>query len=111
LFVKLSPTLLPTNQTDHLLLETSPKKSLNNVYPDIEFITLGEKQYKMDDWLQLLGMFISDGSTNGGAVYLSAFKQRKITFNTNILTKLELEHKYNMASSSRDCTHGRICKI
>ena len=49
----------------------------------------------MDDWLQLLGMFISDGSTNAGCSYISALKERKVKFNTEILNKLELEFTYN----------------
>jgi DNA-directed RNA polymerase II subunit RPB2 len=67
------------------------QKSLKNVYPDIEIIEFGDKKYKMDDWLQLLGMFIADGSVNNRAVILSAHKQRKIDFNTDILTKLDIE--------------------
>jgi DNA-directed RNA polymerase beta subunit len=71
------------------------QKSLNNVYHDVEWLELGEKRYKMDDWLPLLGMFISDGSTNGSCVYLSALKERKVNFNTEILNKLGLEFTYN----------------
>jgi len=67
------------------------QKSIKNIYPDVECIELGDKQYKMDDWLQLLGMFIADGSVNNRAVVLSAHKQRKIDFNTDILTKLNIE--------------------
>jgi hypothetical protein len=40
-------------------------------------------------------MFIADGSTNSGAVYISALKTRKIEFNTNMLTKLGLKYKYD----------------
>ena len=67
------------------------QKSMKNVYSDIEWIELGDKKYKMDDWLQLLGMFISDGSVNNRAVILSAHKQRKVDFNTDILTKLGIK--------------------
>ena len=67
------------------------QKSIKNVYPDVECIELGEKKYKMDDWLQLLGMFISDGSVNNRAVVLSAHKERKVNFNTDILTKLDID--------------------
>ena len=67
------------------------EKSMKNVYPDIEYFELGDKKYKMDDWLQLFGMFISDGSVNNRAVVLSAHKQRKVDFNTDILTKLGIE--------------------
>ena len=66
------------------------QKSMKNVYPDVEWMVFGEKQYKMDDWLQLLGMFISDGSTNSRAVYIFAVKPRKIDFNIDILTKLNI---------------------
>jgi DNA-directed RNA polymerase II subunit RPB2 len=78
------------------------KKNMTNVYPDIEYITLDDKQYKMDHWLQLLGMFISDGSTNSGAVYISALKQRKIDFNTSILTNLNVKFTY-------DNVHDKFC--
>jgi DNA-directed RNA polymerase II subunit RPB2 len=67
------------------------QKSMKNIYPDVEYMILGEKKYKMDDWLQLLGMFIADGSVNNRAVVLSAHKQRKIDFNIDILTKLGIE--------------------
>ena len=39
------------------------QKSMHNSYPDVEYMTLGEKTYKMDEWLQMLGMFIADGSS------------------------------------------------
>jgi DNA-directed RNA polymerase II subunit RPB2 len=67
------------------------QKSMKNVYDNVEWMELGDKKYKMDDWLQLLGMFISDGSVNNRAVILSAHKQRKVDFNTDILTKLGIE--------------------
>jgi DNA-directed RNA polymerase II subunit RPB2 len=72
------------------------QKSMKNVFPDVEYIELGDKQYKMDDWLQLLGMFIADGSSNkAGSIQLSALKPRKIAFNTHFLTKLGLKYKYD----------------
>lgn len=71
------------------------QKSMRNTYADIEFIHLGEKTYKMDDWLQLLGMFISDGSVNNRAVVLSAHKRRTVDFNTHILTKLGVPYFYD----------------
>jgi len=72
------------------------QKSMKNVYPDVEWMELGDKKYKMDDWLQLLGMFIADGSSNkAGSIQISALKTRKIEFNTNMLTKLGLKYKYD----------------
>jgi DNA-directed RNA polymerase beta subunit len=70
-------------------------KSMKNVNSDVEFIILGDKKYKMDDWLQLLGMFIADGSTNNRAAVLSAHKQRKVNYNIDILTKLGIEYYHD----------------
>ena len=71
------------------------QKSMKNILPDTENIILGEKQYKMDDWLQLLGMFIGDGSVNNRAAVLSCHKERKVNFNISLLTKLGIEYKYD----------------
>ena len=72
------------------------QKSMENIYPDVEWMEIGYKKYKMDDWLQLLGMFIADGSSNkAGSIQISAFKPRKIAFNTNIMMKLGLKYKYD----------------
>jgi DNA-directed RNA polymerase II subunit RPB2 len=71
------------------------QKSIKNTYPDIEYINLGDKKYKMDDWLQLLGMFIADGSVNNRAVVLSAHKKRKVDFNIDFLTKLGIEYYHD----------------
>ena len=68
---------------------------MKNVYPDVEKINLEGKEFKMDDWLQLLGMFIADGSVNNRAVILSAHKQRKVNFNIDILTKLNIEYYHD----------------
>jgi len=71
------------------------QKSMKNVYPDVEYMILGDTQYKMDDWLQLLGMFIADGSVNNRAVILSALKHRKRDFNIDLLTKLGIEYYHD----------------
>jgi hypothetical protein len=71
------------------------QKSIPNSQPDIPFIQIGDKSYNMDDWLEFLGMFIADGSTNSGAVYISCFKPRKIEFNSNYLNRMNIEFTYN----------------
>jgi len=71
------------------------QKSMKNIQPDVEWMDLSTKRYKMDDWLQLLGMFISDGSVNNRGTILSSHKQRKVDFNTHILTKLGLKFKHD----------------
>ena len=71
------------------------QKTMTNVYPDIEFITIGEIQYKMDDWLQLLGMFIADGYSYNKSINITALKERKQLFNKNLLEKLNIEYRYS----------------
>jgi hypothetical protein len=73
------------------------KKTMENVYPDIEMINIEGTEYKMDDWLQLLGMFISDGccSKTTKQISIGALKQRKIDFNTEMLTKLNIVYTYS----------------
>ena len=82
---------------------------MTNVNPDTEFITfkpitdsdlesdleLEPVQYRMDDWLQLLGMFIADGYCYNNAVYITALKERKTTFMNQILEKLNIKYSYN----------------
>ena len=87
------------------------QKSMKNIYSDVEWMVLGNKQFKMDDWLQLLGMFIADGSSNSGAIYISASKPRKISFNTNILTKLNLKHKYDNIQNNFTILKGQYSEI
>jgi len=70
------------------------QKSIKNVYPDVEYMILGDKKYKMDNWLQLLGMFISGGSINNTAIILPSHKQKKIDFHTD-LTKLGIDLYYD----------------
>jgi intein/homing endonuclease len=71
------------------------QKTMTNVYPDVEFITLGETQYKMDNWLQLLGMFIADGYSYNKSINITAIKERKVLFNKSILENLAIEYKYS----------------
>ena len=73
------------------------QKTMDNVWPDQEFIKIGEEEYKMDEWLQLLGMFISDGccdKSNKG-VFITALKERKIEFVKYILEKLNIHYSYH----------------
>jgi hypothetical protein len=70
------------------------QKTMENAYPDVETIRIGETDYNMDAWLQLLGMFISDGNTvdSNNSIIISVYKERKVEFITSILEKLELFH-------------------
>ncbi len=88
------------------------QKSMENIYSDIEWMKLDDKQYKMDDWLQLLGMFIADGSSNkAGSLQISALKDRKIAFNTNILTKLGIKYKYDNIQDRFTILRGQYPEI
>jgi hypothetical protein len=71
------------------------KKSMENIYPDILTIKIGELEYNMDAWLQLLGMFISDGCNHNNIIYITALKERKQSFIQSILENLEIEYKYS----------------
>ena len=71
------------------------QKTMENVYPDIPTIRIGEVDYDTDAWLQFVGMFISDGCCNkNSGIYISALKDRKIEFNKNIYEKLNIEYSY-----------------
>jgi DNA-directed RNA polymerase beta subunit len=73
------------------------QKSMENVYPDVETIKIGDTEYQMDAWLQFLGMFISDGYCDNicNGINITAIKQRKIDFNTEIFEKLGLTYSYH----------------
>jgi DNA-directed RNA polymerase beta subunit len=73
------------------------QKSLENAYPDVPTIRIGDVDYDMDTWLQFVGMFISDGScdTNVNGIYITALKERKIEFNTSIFEKLGVNYSYH----------------
>jgi len=78
------------------------QKTMTNAQADVDFMTFETEhcdsvgvQYRMDDWLQLLGMFIADGCSKTDGIYLSALKERKTAFINQFLEKLGLEHSYN----------------
>ena len=71
------------------------QKTMENVYPDVATIRIGETDYPMDSWLQLVGMFISDGCThkNNCNLFITAIKERKVQFLSEILDKLCISYK------------------
>ena len=72
------------------------QKSLENAYPDIPTIRIGDVDYDMDAWLQFVGMFISDGNCNKNkGIYITALKERKIEFNKQIFEKLGINYSYH----------------
>ncbi len=71
------------------------QKSLENTYPDVPTIRIGDVDYDMDAWLQFVGMFISDGSTDHANIHVTALKERKIEFNTSIFEKLGIQYSYH----------------
>ena len=73
------------------------QKSLENVYPDIPTIRIGDVDYDMDAWLQFIGIFISDGCCDNSnkAIFITALKERKMEFNQQIFEKLGLNYSYH----------------
>ena len=73
------------------------QKAMENIYPDIDKITIGPNEYNMDAWLQFLGMFISDGycDKHSKSIRFSTTKERKITFNKSIFEKLGINYSYH----------------
>jgi DNA-directed RNA polymerase II subunit RPB2 len=71
------------------------QKSMNNVYPDIEFMELSKEKYNMDEFLKLLGIFIADGYSHNNVIYVTALKERKVNFVNNLLTSMNLNYTYS----------------
>ena len=67
------------------------KNNINNAYTDINTININNTNYNMDDWLQLLGMYISDGSIINKVLYI---KDRKVQFYKEFLEKLNIKYIY-----------------
>ena len=69
------------------------QKTMENKYPNIETIRIGDSDYNMDTWLQLVGMFISDGWVDSANnIHIPVCKERKIEFISNFLTRLEIHY-------------------
>ena len=77
------------------------EKTMENVYPDIEYFELEDEKYPMDAWLQLIGMFISDGSCDkeNNRIFITAIKERKVLFIQQILEKLNINYSYHKAGN------------
>ena len=71
------------------------KKNMENGWPDQDFFELGEEKYPMDDWLKLLGMFISDGYSHNNIIYITAIKERKQEFMKKIFENLKINYSYS----------------
>lgn len=78
------------------------QKTMENVYPDIETIRIGDVNYNMDAWLRLLGMFVSDGCSNhSDSIYISVFKERKVEYLASCLERLALHHTIHSTGNYR----------
>ena len=93
------------------------QKTMENAYPDQPTFRIGETDYDMDSWLQLLGMFISDGYANIGTsyVYIAVLKTRKTDFLDSIFEKLGIhktEHdngKYCISPAFNKHQYAPVC--
>ena len=79
------------------------KKNMENVWPDQAFFELGEEKYAMDDWLKLLGMFISDGCCDNRVkrVSITALKDRKRLYLESIFKNLNISYIYEQSGNFR----------
>ena len=70
------------------------KKNANNIQKDIEFMEIGDKKYKMNPWLKLLGIYIADGSrcSNNRQIKLCGLKPRKKEFIVNTCKELDIDY-------------------
>ncbi len=82
------------------------QKSMENVYPDVANIRIGEMEYNMDDWLKLLGIFISDGCSDrhNNSLFITALKDRKVEYLHNTLTSLNIH--YTVHKDGNFCISG-----
>jgi DNA-directed RNA polymerase beta subunit len=73
------------------------QKTMKNAYPDQATIRIGETDYDMDTWLQLVGMFISDGHCDktNTRIFITAIKDRKREFLEIILASLDIAYTYS----------------
>ena len=69
------------------------KNNINNAKPDIEFITINNIQYKMNEVLKLIGLYIVTGKIVNNKIYLS-YTTSNIKYCVNFLNKLGIEYKY-----------------
>jgi DNA-directed RNA polymerase beta subunit len=79
------------------------QKTMENVYPDKETILIGDVEYNMDAWLQLLGMFISDGCSDisNKSIFITAIKERKHKFIHEICNNLNIEYTIHKDGNKR----------
>jgi len=73
------------------------QKTMENVNPDIDYFDLDGTNYNMDAWLQLIGMFISDGccDKSNKCIFITAIKERKVEFNKSIFENLKINFSYH----------------
>lgn len=83
------------------------KKWAENNNPDIETMTIPAyekypiRNVKMDDFLDLLGVFISDGCINNNRILIAGEKQRKIKHIQDIAKNLNLQVYYSKDETTK----------
>jgi intein/homing endonuclease len=80
------------------------QKTMENAWPDVETIRIGDTDYNMDAWLQLLGMFISDGHADKYSVLIATLKDRKVAFVKMIMDSLQIH--YTRHADGNYCISG-----
>lgn len=72
------------------------QKTMKNTFYDVEHIILENKKYNTNNFLKLLGMFISDGSCDSSNISFSCIKERKQTFIESALNELNIGYNKNI---------------
>lgn len=82
------------------------KKDGKNTNEDIKYhiINYNDEQYKfkMDDWLDLLGIIITDGYVNKTKITLTGIKPRKIKHINTICKKMNIDIKHDYVKRPED---------
>jgi DNA-directed RNA polymerase II subunit RPB2 len=98
-------------EAETILEEKTPvrfQKTMENAYPDQATIRIGETEYNMDAWLQMVGMFIKDGCcqprlglTIDYDEYVTeqndmwVYNRRNEVFVANTLASLNIEYSFH----------------
>jgi len=71
------------------------KNNIINNYQDVKTITIGNNNYDLNEWLKLIGMYISDGFITNNILYISCIKDRKVEFCEKFLNNLKIKYIYS----------------
>lgn len=95
------------------------KKDCKNIYPDVQTININGTIYNYDAYLDLMGIFIADGSLDKSSktrINIAGIKERKIDHLYKVATKLGLnvvsskDNTTTYNDQNMGCCHYVTCK-